>query len=62
MMYWISKKSGEILTINQLQYCLMRNFGGGPTDINIPELFLRKVEINFLSTRPPSTSYVEVSS
>ena len=61
MMYWISEKSGEALTMNQLQHCLMRNFGG-KTDVNkTVELFLRKVRADLLQTKP-STSEVEVSS
>ena len=61
MMYWISQKSGETLTMNQLQYCLMRNFGG-KTDVNkTVELFLRKVRADLLQTKP-STSDVKVSS
>ena len=62
MMYWISKKSEETLTMNQLQYCLMRNFGG-KTDVNkTVELFLKKVQADLLQTRPSSTSDVEVNS
>ena len=61
MMYWISEKSGEALTMNQLQHCLMRNFGG-KTDVNkTVELFLRKVRADLLQTKP-STSEVKVSS
>lgn len=60
MMYWISEKSGETLTMNQLQHCLMRNFGG-KTDVNkTVELFLRKVRADLLQTKP-STSDIEVS-
>ena len=33
MMYWISQESGETLTMNQLQYCVKRNFGG-KTDVD----------------------------
>ena len=59
MMYWISEKSGETLTMNQLQHCLMRNFGG-KTDVNkTVELFLRKVRADLLQTKP-STSDIEI--
>ena len=61
MMYWISEKSGETLTMNQLQHCLMRNFGG-KTDVNkTVELFLKKVRADLVQTKT-STSDVEVSS
>ena len=33
MMYWISQNTGKRLTLTQLRYCLMRNFGG-TDDIN----------------------------
>ena len=60
MMYWISEKSGETLTMNQLQHCLMRNFGG-KIDVNkTVELFLRKVRADLLHAKS-STSDIEVS-
>ena len=50
MMYWISEESKENLTMNQLQHCLMRNFGG-KTDVNkTVTLFLKKVPAHLLQT------------
>ena len=50
MMYWISKENGENLTLNQLLYCLMRNFGG-QTDVNeVVKSFFIKVPANILTT------------
>ena len=61
MMYWISERSGKNLTMNQLQHCLMRNFGG-KTDVNkTVELFLEKVPAHLLQTKE-ATFDVEVSS
>ena len=55
MMYWISERSGEALTMNQLEHCLMRNFGG-KTDMNntneAVELFLKKVRTFSIQTKP----------
>ena len=50
MIYWISKENGENLTFNQLQYCLMRNFGG-QTDVNkTVRLFLERLSAHVLLT------------
>ena len=43
MMYWISEESKENLTMNQLQHCLMRNFGGKTNVNEMVTLFLEKV-------------------
>lgn len=60
MMYWISQQSGEKLSMNQLQHCLMRNFGG-KTDVNATvQLFLGKLQANLFQTTQ-STTEVEVS-
>lgn len=60
MMYRISKKSGEMLTMNQLEHCLMRNFGG-KTDISkTVGLFLKRVPADLLQTKQ-SPSDVQVS-
>ena len=60
MMYWISEESKENLTMNQLQHCLMRNFGG-KADVNeTVKLFLKKVPAHLLQTIQ-SASDVEVS-
>ena len=51
MMYWISQRSGESLTMNQIQHCLMRNFGG-KTDVNETiKVFLEKVPAALLQTK-----------
>ena len=42
MMYWISQESGKSLTMNLLQYCIMRNFGGKTDFDNTVDVFLKK--------------------
>jgi len=59
-MYSISQKSGENLSMNQLQHCLMRNFGGKTNVNKTVELFLKEVPANLVQTIS-STSDVEVS-
>ena len=60
MMYWISEESGESLTMNQLQHCLMRNFGGR-TDVNeMITLFLKNIPAHLLQTKQ-SVPNAEVS-
>ena len=54
MMYWISQESGESLTINQIQYCLMRNFSGKTNVSQTVEIFLKKVPPHLLQTKQPS--------
>lgn len=62
MMYWISQRSGKTLTFNQIQYCLMRNFGGKP-DNKVVDLFLDKIPRDtLLSIQKQSTSEIKVSS
>ena len=51
MMYWISERNGENLTMNQLQHCLMRNFGGKTDVSKTVELFLRKVPAHLLQAK-----------
>ena len=61
MMYWISEKSGETLTMNQLQHCLMRNFGGKTNVNSTVEVFLNCLIKNFGGkTDVNSTVTVEV--
>ena len=54
MMYWISQESGESLTINQIQYCLMRNFGGKTDVSQTVKIFLKKVPAYLLQTKQSS--------
>ena len=48
MMYWISQNTGKCLTMNQLQHCLKRNFGGKDNVDNMVERFLRNVPANLI--------------
>ena len=60
MMYWISEETKENLTMNQLQHCLMRNFGGKTNVNETVTLFLKKVPAHLLQAIE-SASDVEVS-
>ena len=42
-MYWISQTTGKCLTMNHLQHCLKRNFGGKVNVDEMVERFLRNV-------------------
>ena len=48
MMYWISKNTGKCLTMNQLQHCLKRNFGGKLDVDETVERFLKNIPTNLL--------------
>ena len=50
MMYWISKTTGERLTMNQLRHCLKRNFGGKPDVEEVVKRFLKDVTANMIDS------------
>jgi len=50
MMYGISQNTGKSLTMNQLQHCLKRNFGGTDDVNEIVERFLKSIPANLIKT------------
>ena len=48
MMYWISQNTGKCLTMNQLQHCLKRNFGGKENVDEMVDRFLINIPANLI--------------
>lgn len=61
MMYWISQKTNKHLTKNQLEHCLMRNFGGTDNVYEIVEVFLNKVPKHLLQKEQSTVDSDDVS-
>jgi len=60
MMYWISQNTGKCLTMNQLQHCLKRNFGGKANVDEMVERFLINIPANLIVSEQHA-SEIEVS-
>ena len=50
MMYGITQRTGKSLTMNQLQHCLKRNFGGTNGVNEIVERFLKSIPASLIRT------------
>ncbi|XP_065899490.1 E3 ubiquitin-protein ligase rnf213-alpha-like isoform X3 [Dysidea avara] len=64
MMYWISQTTGKCLTMNHLQHCLKRNFGGKVNVDEMVERFLRNVPAYLIVSeqRPSDVEYYDCTS